>query len=296
MALFNNPEFMWFGTEDRMGWIITPNTGADASSIGNNSTVGLLNGGSSIRHSWDSSKSYQFSWGETANQTLVSLIQGYRNGSYGRGLIHFHDPMHYSTNLLPKRWADPSMAVNTEAESLIPDMSPTATNVGASQNNYPVTAANYLVPARYSSQTAGMEHFIPIPEGMSLILGAAYVNGAGSSRVYYRTPTTALGLLPLLTTTSRVAGTLVNGTWARIGIRNPTATADPLTIYGMTARLIPYTTDPAAISQYGEGPWYSGQGHSGCKFDGDPQVINYNGIDGGQMGLSANFREVGAWA
>lgn len=294
MALFNNPEFMWFGTEDRMGWIITPNTGADVSNIGNNSAVGLINGGSSIRHSWDSSKSYQFSWGETANQLLVSLLQAYRNGSYGRGLIYFHDPMHYSTNLLPKRWADPSMAVNSEAESLIPDMSPTSSNVGVSQNNYPVTAADYMVPARYTSQTAGMELFIPIPEGMSLILGASYV-GTGA-RLYYRTPTTALGLLPLLTLNGRVATTLINGPWARIGLRNPGATAQGLSINGMTARLIPYTPDGSSIGSYGDGPWYSGQGHGGCKFDGDPQVINYNGVDGGQMGLSANFREVGAWA
>lgn len=45
----------------------------------------------------------------------------------------------------------------------------------------------------------------------------------------------------------------------------------------------------------GEGPWYSGEGHSGCRFVGNPTVVNYNGVGGGQIGLSAIFTEVGAW-
>lgn len=291
MALFSNTDFMWFGTEDRMGWIITPNTGADVSSLGNNSSVVLQNGGASVRKSWDSAKGFQFSWGETANPLLVSLLQAYRNGSYGRGLIWFHDPMQYETNLLPKRWADPSMAINQEAEPLIPDTFPTGTPAGNSSNNYPVRAASYVVPPLFNLEMVGGEHFIPIPEGMSLVLGASY---SGSAQIYVRTPTGRRDL-PQLPATGPVATTVINAPWARIGIRNSTSTPQSITILGMTARLsnpIASGGNPGAV---GDGPWYSGEGHSGCQFDGDPQVINYNGVDGGQLGLSANFREVGAW-
>lgn len=126
MDLFDNIEKMWFGTERKMTWIDTPNTGAAAGSIGSNASAVLLGGGGSVRQSVDSHKGYQFSWGESADQRLVSLMESYRNGSYGRGLLYFSDPMYYRTNVLPKRHADPSMAVNWEAEPLVRDVSPTA--------------------------------------------------------------------------------------------------------------------------------------------------------------------------
>lgn len=44
-----------------------------------------------------------------------------------------------------------------------------------------------------------------------------------------------------------------------------------------------------------EGPWHTGEGHSGARFVGDPIVVEYNGVDGGQIGIAATFREVGAW-
>lgn len=292
MALFNNPEFTWFGTEEKMGWIITPNTGADVSSAGNNSTVVLQNGGAASRQSWDSAKRFQFSWGETANHLMVSLLQAYRNGSYGRGLIWFHDPMHYETNLLPKRWADPSMAVNQEGEPLLPDTFPSSTPVTATENNYPVRSADYTLPASFSSETAGLEQFIPIPQGMSLVVGASYT---GTGQVYLRGPGVDV-VLPQLPLNGPVATTVVNGPWVRLGLRNPTAAPVQISLVGLTARLSAPAESGGNPGATGAGPWYSGEGHSGCRFDGDPTIINYNGVDGGQMGLSANFVEVGAWA
>ncbi|AXC37911.1 hypothetical protein SEA_JACKO_53 [Microbacterium phage Jacko] len=59
---------------------------------------------------------------------------------------------------------------------------------------------------------------------------------------------------------------------------------------------------PSTITSYtpitvpeAAGPWKSGEGHGGCRFVGNPTVINYNGVGGGQIGLSAVFQEVGAW-
>lgn len=43
------------------------------------------------------------------------------------------------------------------------------------------------------------------------------------------------------------------------------------------------------------GPWVGGQGHSGCRFDGEPTYIEYTGVNGGQVGYAATFREVGSW-
>lgn len=287
MDLFDNIEKMWFGTERKMVWIDTPNKGASAGSLGAYVESNLLSGGGSSRQSWDSHKNYQFAWGETASQELVSLLEGYRNGSYGRGLIHFSDPMYYRTNVLPKRVADPAMAVNYEAAPLIRNATPTATPQVATSNNYPMDAATYAIPAGFSSQTDQNETFIAIPPGFTLAVGAVF-SGAGA--VYVRTPAGITNLTPMALNSTDVANRLITGQpWARIGIRN-TGAAGYITIGGMTARLgATVTSDLLA------GPWYSGEGHSGCRFNGDPTVTNNTGISGGQIGLAINLKEVGAW-
>lgn len=290
MALFNNDAFMWFGTEQRMGWIITPETGANVSASGLFTQAGLQNGGAAVRHSWDSAQSYSFSWGESESKAMVTLMQAYRNGSYGRGLIYFLDPLHFDTNLLPKRWADPSMAVNYEAEPLVRDVFPTAVASSGAANGYPLNSASYQLPANYNAETAGTELFIPIPEGHTLLLGAAY---SGAGQIYARTSTGANITLPQLPTSGPVATTVINAQWVRLGIRNPNAAVANIVISGMTARV--GTVSEASTGDLGLGPWRSGNGHSGCRFVADPQVVNYNGIDGGQFGLTANFQEVGAW-
>lgn len=298
MVVYDNIERMWFGTEQKMGWIETPQTGADVSSVGQNAQATLQNGGGVVRNSWDSHKTYQFSWGDAASPSMVSLLQAYRNGSYGRGLIYFHDPMYYGTNLLPKRWADPSMAVNFEAEPLIPDVWPTAVPNVVTDNNYPVNAAQYVVPANYSSENNGTEHYIPIPPGMTLLVGAAY---SGPGQAYVRTPAGKTVLVPMALDEQDVVNLVVSGQpWARIGIQNPSPSPAPLSLTGMTARLSEYSVPGGeastnAFANLSTGPWMSGEGHGGCRFVGNPTVINYTGVGGGQIGLSAVFQEVGPW-
>lgn len=44
-----------------------------------------------------------------------------------------------------------------------------------------------------------------------------------------------------------------------------------------------------------KGPWVGGMGHSGCRFVGKPTFESNTGVNGGQVGYSATFREVGSW-
>ena len=60
----------------------------------------------------------------------------------------------------------------------------------------------------------------------------------------------------------------------------------------MTARLQPELKAPDAIAV---GPWVGGQGNSGCRFDGDVNMVFHTGLDGGQVEYGAQFREVGSW-
>lgn len=288
MGLYENIDTMWFGTEEKMGWIENPQTGADVSSLSQSANGILENGGGTVRNSWDSHKVFQFSWGTGASPALVSLLQGYRNGSYGRGLLYFYDPMFYQTNLLPKRWADPSMAVNIEAEPIVPDVTPVGVPQVSTSNNYPIVGASYTLPAGYSSQTNSSELFLPIPPGFTLVLGASY---SGGGDVYARTNAGVTVLPRLGLSDQQVASTSFTGVpWVRLGVRNTGSSASAITIVGMTARLASQPTSDILA-----GPWMSGEGHSGCRFQGNPSVINYNGVAGGQIGLSAVFQEVGAW-
>lgn len=289
--IFYNRDQMWFGTEEKQGFIETPQTGAEVSPDGFGAVGKYQNGGSFVRNSWDSHKVYQFSWGDSAPLSLASKIMSYANGSYGRGRIYFHDPMYYQTNILPKRWADPSMAINFEAAPLIPDVWPTSATTAANSNELPVYSAVYPVVAGYSSQTLADELYIPIPTGFTLRIGAVYSSTNAACNLYYRTPggTTTI-TATVATATNLMPQSVTAQPWARIGIRNTGGSPYSLTAAGMMFRLIP----PGEASD-SDAPWMAGEGHSGCEFEGKPTLINYAGTGGGQVGLACSLRETGAW-
>lgn len=290
MSDFFNRERMWFGTEERMGWIETPMTGADVSPTGFGTSATGLNGFGYVRNSWDSHKNYQFAWGESADLGLASKIHAYRNGTYGRGLLYFHDPMYYGTNILPRRVADPSMAINYEAAPLINGLWPRATPTGANVNDLPLTTAVYDVPAGYNAQAAGDEVFIPIPEGFTLDVGAVWSASTGAD-LYFRTPAGVTALAKTAPGAPDLHPQSVSGQpWVRIGIRNTGGTVIALSVTAITARLV-VPGEPSITT----GPWMGGEGNSGCRFVGSPTLINYNGVMGGQVGLACTLTETGAW-
>lgn len=293
MGDFYNRDKMWFGTENYQTWIETPQSGADVSPTGHGTSGTNLQGGGFVRNSWDSHKTFQFSWGDSADLALASLIHSFRNGTYGRGLLYFHDPMYYGQNILPARWADPSMAVNYEAQPLIRGVWPRATFTGANPHRLPVQTAVYDVPAGYTSEAADDELYIPIPPGFGLWVGAVHTSSSPSAGIYLR----MLSGVSALPTTATSAPQLLpfyvppgTAPWARLGLRNSGVSTHTLSIAGMIARLVP----PGEIVDQG-GPWVAGQGHSGCEFRGSPTLINYNGVNGGQVGLACTLEETGAW-
>lgn len=292
MSDFFNREQMWFGTEQSMRWIETPQTGADVSPIGFGTSATNLNGGGYVRNSWDSHKVYNFSWGESASPSLASLIHAYRNGTYGRTLIYFHDPMYYQVNVLPRRVADPSMAINYEAAPLVRDLWPRATPTGANPNNLPVQTAIYDLPPEYDGLVWMDETHIPIPPDFTFTFGAVYTSSNSDARIYYRTPSgkfivdqtapDAANLLP---------HSIVGEPWVRIGMENVSAaTTRALSVTAMMGRLLPPGEAPEPTT-----PWMSGEGHSGCEFQGNPTMVNYNGVNGGQVGIACTLVETGVW-
>lgn len=52
---------------------------------------------------------------------------------------------------------------------------------------------------------------------------------------------------------------------------------------------------PSAVAKIKRGPWIGGQGNSGCRFAQPPSYVTNSVINGGQVGFSATFVEVGSW-
>jgi hypothetical protein len=298
--VFQNVDKMWFGTKEHMQWIDTPLTGANVSTSGNVANVDLINGGAHVRNSFDSNKNYNFTWGSSVDRRMSSIIRAYRNGSYGRGLIYFIDPMYYETNILPQRWADPSMSLNYEAPGIAGQShQPSITYTQNNNNGLPVNSVSYTFKPNesYDGLKSGDSIWIPVPPGAELIIWAHYSSIGGAS-IKVREGGVADQTYDLIETpadetspTPLVIDGGDDGSYAEMYISTNKATVQSvITVSAMTARI-----RWPGLGEITEPYWYTGEGHSGCKFVGSPTVYNNSGIGGGQVSLSCELKEVGSW-
>ena len=229
------------------------------------------------------------------------MMKSYSEGTYGRSLIYFIDPLIYSTNVFPAMWADPSIGIGYEGASLVYGLDPIALPTSGWQDNLIPVQSSYYELATVDSGWRGKEDaiFLPIPAGHTLHLGAIY-SATATGGVYFRTQSAGggLGAEQVLTPVAPNASNLVNttvtsssaGVWVWVG--KSAADSSTITLSAMTARI---TSDSRPNPNIGIGPWIGGQGHSGCKFVGKPTYIDNTGVFGGQVGYAASFIEVGSW-
>lgn len=293
---------LWFGTIGNMGWFPTPNRGADVSPTGWSAGGQLLNGGAYQFGSFNSARTYQFEWPASSERKHAQKLKAYADGTYGRGLIYFVDPLIYDQNVLPAMWADPSMGVGFEANTLVPGIYPTALPSEAPASfEGPSQAAFYNFGTAPAQQVSDLDDsnsvFIPIPEGHVLYLGGFY-SYTGTARVRYS----------YVSSSGAVSGnTIVNppapsemfsavafsspGTAGiRLWVGKTSSAAATITLSFLIARLI-NSTSPS----FGPNHWVPGQGHSGCRFSMYPTITNQSGVGGGQVSFAATFQEVGSW-
>lgn len=239
----------WFGTEQRCEWFATPNRGADVSPTGWEAGGTLLNGGGYQLNSFGSHKNYIFEWPEFSAREVAQKMKSYADGTYGRGLIYFIDPLTWTTNMLPAQWADPSMALGYEGTSLVYGVDPVSVPTsGWESNDLPVNSAYYdlgSVAAGWRGKEQAV--FIPIPTGYTLSLGSFH-SQTGTGRVYYREQATngALGAITAVTPQPNNASSVLNtfisganlaGVWLYVGKSG--AGAGSVTLTAMIGRLIP---------------------------------------------------------
>lgn len=287
----------YFGTREWMQWFPTPLSGAESTPEDWNSSGSLLNGGGFSFHSWQSHKVYQYSWRNTSAREVAQMMKSYRDGSFGRGLIYFIDPLIYDTNVLPASLAAPAATEGTSA-GLIENAIDTVVPVGdPGVNELPVLGLRVFHPhdvAVFKPRRV----FIPIPSGFKLHLGGFYEDGG------IRPTYTIVGLNGNEDTTVRTVPSLdpngsevvtrtgITGRGIYLSFSKDSGRDKYMVLRALIGRLVPTVNHSTSIFA---GPWIGGQGHSGCRFDGPPTYIEYNGIDGGQVGFSATFKEVGLW-
>lgn len=304
----NGRRKLWFGTLDRMEWLPTPNRGADVSPTGWSAGGELLSGGAYQLGSFNSAKNYQFEWPSSSSKTAAQLMKSYADGTYGRGLVYFIDPLTYNTNVLPALWADPSMAIGSESNTLVPGVSAIGTPTSGNPDlRLPVRSAFYDLGLTGVTGPETLDEsnsvFIPIPEGYYLLAGAVYT-ATGSAGVFYSpvfsggavTGSTQLPQVP--SSGGTVFSSFITASPGQVGVRiwvgKTSSGPATVTLTALSARVLEQgkAITPATS---GESFWVGGQGHSGCRFTGYPTYINNTGVDGGQVSYAASFREVGSW-
>ena len=296
---------LWFGTLEHSQWLPTPNSGADVSASGWGDGGDLLNGGAYSFGSWGSHRTYQYEWPVSSSREAASIMTSYANGTYGRGLLYFQDPLTYDTNVLPANWADPSMTVGFEGSSPVYGVDAVSMPQSPGRWGLPVRTATWDL----SDVTPGFRGevdavYVTIPEGYTLALGAFYsVTGSGG---IYATPYSngGLGTATRLTELSDSSPAVVfdsfsgvDGVWLWIGREDSTPSS--VTAGGLIGRLISsdkMTPGTPEFIKATSTPWMAGDGHSGCRFSGKPTRIEMNGIGGGQVQYAATLVEVGSWA
>ena len=278
---------MWFGTMHHSEWISPPLAGADMSPQGWNTEGTLLSGGGYSFNSPDSHRQYIFEWSGASSREAAETMQRYRDGVYSlspRDLVYFHDPLTYSRNVLPKRWAHPGvLGVNDfEGNSPLGRVKPVSTppellGLGLPLRGARVTSRTLTEFNNLTEPRAGAV-WVPLPEGMTLNIRAWTGQDSGNNGLYLRTRTFSnswnfaqkVGQAPLQV--SGVRGFLLG-------------TVGSFELFGARA----YIGAPDSPA------WLPGSGHSGCAFVGNPTWAANSGVNGGQVGYAATLREVGDW-
>jgi hypothetical protein len=278
------PNGMWFATKSFGCWIPMPKIDSNMSKVGWSNRADFLNGGVSIARSTAAHKEYELSWNLQSRDNLRPITD-FADGIYGSGPYYFIDPFAADKNILPQAWASP-MIGGLDGPTLVQGVRPTNTSVTA-ENGYPVMQASYTI----GSTSVSKQLYIPIPTGYTFWLGV-HGSATGASKVY-ATPVTngSLGTSVAATFLTRATSTRVNTSipsTSGAGVLIEIIGLGTISLSGMIGQILPTGITPST------GGFISGQGHSGCEFEAQPQLQNYSvGLD--LSGISVKMIEVGSW-
>jgi hypothetical protein len=281
-------KLMYFGTREYMQWIACPAVDMPSSKHGWSSKLDYLSGGASVRRSTAAHKEYVLTWPGTSSRDDIRPILDYADGLYGDGPFYWLDPIAMDRNVLPQWFASPFQGVDDGPILTGYDVRGTAINTAPNGLGYPTRSIQYNLNAGTANV---LPIWVPIPDGYTAWVGVhgasgtggeirvtPYVNGAASPVV----PAPFLGV----TDTQRVNLDFDGSDFTSISIA--LAGTGTVTLSGIICQVLPTGQTPRT------GGFISGQGHSGCEFEDQPEYSPYSAaLD--MVGASASMVEVGGW-
>lgn len=273
---------IWFGTKDYARWLPAPSVNNYASGAANWTTkTSYLNGGAYVRNSFGSHREYNLAW-NLKSQAELNPVLDFAQGLYGDGLIYWVDPFAQYTNVLPKDWSAPMLG-GYDGISLTGDVRPTLTPTSANSFGFPTQSAVFT-----SVGVGGAATYVPIPPNHDLIVRAY---GSGTANMTVKQTNQSPVIVPWTTVDDmNNAGNLRRFSADALG--------SGVEVYLGAGASATVTAVMAQIVKAGETPHWdgflSGQGNTGCRFEGMPQSSPYSAAMD-KIGMSAKLVEVGAW-
>lgn len=279
---------MWFGTFHHSEWINRPEVGGDMSPKSWGEGGMFLSGGGFEISAPDAHREFSLEWDGVGNSVAeAARMQAYRDGAYSMApgdLFYFHDPLSYAVNILPKRWAQPSLMVRTGRPWAVSEVA------GPGVRDLPLMGAHIKAGTADPVAPGPGVLFVPIPDGFTLDVAVNQVSLSGHG-VFVRTVGSA-GVLGAPLEFSGDTIKFFTGSSNRGVLLYFKGEFD---VFGVRATLrddsSPQYSDFRNISWR----WHSGMGHSGCRFSGVPTYSPFRDTFGGLASYSVMFREVGDW-
>jgi hypothetical protein len=264
---------MWLGTQEHAEWVPCVDVGAVTSRVGWMASGSFLNGGAYQDKSTTGHKEYQYGW-QRKDIDALRFITDLSNDVHGRGLIHWNPPEAMDRNVLPIYHSIPRMAaeIGSDSPSLIAGYRPLILSTPRNINpGLPAKSAGYKI-LNDPYVNPGQSIYIPIPPGFVLHFGA---KGSSRGSACFRVikfdkaghiadyeNVYPIGYSTDALTNLEVAGSEYSG--VRIFLTRSTTDESTMLLSGMLAQILAEGT-PAPVGQF-----YSGDGHSGCRFSSWP--------------------------
>jgi hypothetical protein len=262
-------------------WVPAFAVNGDQSGVGWSSKSQYLNGRAGVLNSYTSHKEYTLTWSPTTRDALRPITD-MASGMMGIGRIYWIDPMAARYNVAPEHLSWPAQAA-LDAPILVGSTRPTTITTPANTLGYPALSAIY------SANAASVSTHIPIPPDSVAWVGWHGSGVGGLSVTPAITATSsATPVFPTVlavTDQTRVNTSFSGSQYCGIDI---TLVGGTSVFSGIIVQILPVGVTPKT------GGFISGQGNSGCRFEGKPTQTPYTAVDGSvvEIGMSAKLTEV----
>lgn len=254
-------KFVWFGTADKMAWVPAPQSGVTVAPTYWQAGGTFLNGGGWADSSGTSHEEIKLAWGLMGLDEALPLLDVLRSA----GPFYYLDPVIAGANVLPQYAAEWTKDNPWGATRVVSPVNDPDGKLGPMLKTY----ASY-----YKKDTVVWD--FPVPPGFVLHFGWC---GSGFISV------NGLDVEAWSSARDRYATAMYGG-----GMHYTLSVAQGTTVTNMTA-VIQLGDEDAPIR--GATP---GMGRSSLALAGPIQESQYSAvIDGSNLSVSADFREVGAW-